>query len=167
MKRVVVTVVGLACMAASAAHAQGSSAPARGAPVAGAPAPAAPAAAAPERPCFVVTQALGQYSEIPLTGFDPAVTSQPLPAVTAPGAVMIMCVRTTIVPEVTDYRVLTELRLPLSISAGPKTLLLGASAGKLQIGLPDGAATPEETKALQDRLDEMNAAMAKAAPKKK
>jgi hypothetical protein len=155
MKRVVVTVVGLACMAAGGAHAQG----------AGPPAPAA-GAAAPERPCFLVTQALGQYTEIPLTGFDPAVTSQPLPAVTAPNAVMIMCVRTTIVPEVTDYRVLTELRLPLSINTGQRTLLLGASKGKLQIGLPDGAATPEETKALQDRLDEMNAAMAKAQPKK-
>jgi hypothetical protein len=115
----------------------------------------------------LVTQTLGQYTEIPLAGFDPAVTSQPLPAVTAPGAVMVACLRTTIVPEVTDYRVLTELRLPLSIRAGQKTLLLGASAGKLQIGLPDGPTTPEETKALRDRLDEMNAAMAKAQPKKK
>ncbi len=156
MKRVVVPVVGLVWMAAGAAYAQGTPAPA----------PAAPAA--PQRPCFVVTQALGQYTEIPLTAdFDPAVTSKPLPAVTAPGAVMIMCVRPTIVPEITDYRVLTELRLPLSINTGQRTLLLGASAGKLQIGLPDGAATPEETKALQNRLDEMNAAMAAAAPKKK
>jgi hypothetical protein len=80
---------------------------------------------------------------------------------------MIMCVRGTIVPEVTDYRVITELRLPLSISTGQRTLLLGASKGKLQVGLPDGGATPEETKALQDRLDEMNAAMAKAQPKRK
>jgi hypothetical protein len=159
MKRVVLTVASLACMAAGGAQAQ---------VVAGPPAPGAPAApAASERPCFVVAQALGQYSEIPLTGFDPAVTSQPLPAITTPGAVMIMCVRTTIVPEVTDYRVLTELRLPLSINTGQRSLLLGASAGKLQIGLPDGPASPEETKALQNRLDEMNAAMAQAQSKKK
>jgi hypothetical protein len=158
MKFVAFAVAGMVCLAAVAAHAQG----------AGPPAPAVPAApATPERPCFLVTQALGQYTETPLTGFDPAVTSQPLPAVTAPNAVMIMCVRTTIVPEVTDYRVITELRLPLSINTGQRALLLGASKGKLQIGLPDGAATPEETKALQDRLDEMNAAMAKAQPKRK
>jgi len=47
-----------------------------------------------------------------LPGFDPAVTSTPLPAITAAGSVMIACMRPTIVPEVTDYRVLTELRLP-------------------------------------------------------
>jgi hypothetical protein len=80
---------------------------------------------------------------------------------------MVACIRATIIPEVTDYRVLTELRLPLSIRAGQKTLLLGASAGKLQIGLPDGPTTPEETKALRDRLDEMNATMAASAPKRK
>ena len=158
MKSVVLTAVGLATMAAGVAHAQGS-------PAAGPATPGAPAI--PERSCLLVTQALGQYTEIPLAGFDPAVTSQPLPPVTAPGAVMIVCMRATIVPEITDYRVLTELRLPLSINTGQRTLLLGASAGKLQIGLPDGAATPEETKALQNRLDEMNAAMAAAAPKKK
>ncbi len=165
MKSAIFAVAGLVCMTAGAVHAQVSSAPARGAPVAGPPAPAGPAA--PDRSCVVVTQALGQYTEIPLAGFDPAVTAQPLPAVTAPGAVMIACLRTTIIPEVTDYRVLTELRLPLTIRAGQKTLLLGASAGKLQIGLPDGPATPEDTKALKDRLDEMEAAMAKAAPAKK
>jgi hypothetical protein len=159
MKFVAFAAVGLVCMSAAAAHAQGP------APAAGPPAPAGPAT--PDRSCVLVTQTLGQYSEIPLAGFDPAVTSQPLPAVTAPGAVMIACIRTTIVPEVNDYRVLTELRLPLSIRAGQKTLLLGASAGKLQIGLPDGPATPEETKALQNRLDEMNAAMAASRPKKK
>ena len=159
MKSAIFTVAGLACLTAGVVHAQAPAAPVSP--------PASTGPAAPERSCVLVTQALGQYTEIPLTGFDPAVTSAPLPAVTAPNAVMIACLRTTIVPEVTDYRVLTELRLPLTIRAGQKTLLLGASKGKLQIGLPDGAAAPEETKALQNRLDEMNAAMAAARSKKK
>jgi hypothetical protein len=78
---------------------------------------------------------------------------------------MVVCNRATIIPEVTDYRVLTELRLPLSIRSGPKTLFLGAAGGKLQVGLPEGQATPEDTKAVQDRLDEMQSAMAKPTAK--
>jgi len=97
---------------------------------------------------------------------SPAVTTAPLPAVTVANPVMVLCNRTTIIPEVTDYRVLTELRLPLSIRAGQRTLFLGAAGGKLQVGLPDGQVTPEETKTLEDRLAEMQTAMAKPAPKK-
>jgi hypothetical protein len=154
MKRVVFAIAGLACMTAGVAHAQGAAAP-----------PATFAApAAPARSCLLVTQAGGQYAETPLVGFDPALTSIPLPAVPA-GAVMVVCNRATIIPEVTDYRVLTELRLPLSIRSGPKTLFLGAAGGKLQVGLPEGQATPEDTKAVQDRLDEMQSAMAKPTAK--
>lgn len=154
MKSAIFALGCLVCRAADAVHAQ---------------VPAAPGAVAPasERSCLLVTQNLGQYVETPLPGFDPAVTSQPLPAVTAPGAVMIVCIRTTIIPEVTDYRVLTELRLPLSIRAGPKTLFLGAAGGKLQIGVPEGEATAEETKALRARLDEMNAAIAQSSANKR
>jgi hypothetical protein len=176
MKLVAITVAGLVCMTAGAVHAQdskaqGSKAQAPGAPKAGAPTPVAPAVpAAPpasDRSCVLVTQTGDQYAEQPLPGFDPAVTSQPLPPITAANAAMIVCIRTTIIPEVTDYRVLTELRLPLSIRVGQKTLFLGASGGKLQAGMPEGEATAEDTKAVQDRLDEMNDAMAKALAKKK
>jgi hypothetical protein len=155
MKRVALAIVGLISITAVTAHAQGKAAPAPAAPT-----PAAPAA--PVRSCsLVVTQANGDYSETPLAGFDPARTSAPLPAVTAINAVMVVCDRTTIIPEVTDYRILTELRLPLSIRAGQKALFLGAAGGKLQVGLPDGAVTPEETKVIEDRLAEMQTAMAK------
>lgn len=172
MTRAPLAIVGLLCLTAAAAHAQVPSQ--RAAPPAAAPAPTqapaqapAPAAAAPPaRSCSVVTQANGAYAETPLAGFDPAVTSAPLPAVTVANPLMVLCNRTTIIPEVTDYRVLTELRLPLSIRAGQRTLFLGASGGKLQVGLPDGQVTPEETKTLEDRLDEMQTAMAKPAAKK-
>jgi len=159
MKRVALAIASVLSMTAVAAHAQGQAAPA-----APAPAPAAPAA--PVRGCFVVTQLNGAYTETPLANFDPAVTSAPLPPVTAANALMVLCNRTTIIPEVTDYRVLTELRLPLSIRAGTRTLFLGASAGKLQVGLPDGQVTADDRKALEDRLAEMQTAMAKPAAKK-
>jgi hypothetical protein len=156
MKFVVFAVAGLVSATAAAAHAQGKVAPAP------APAPQPAASAAPARSCsLVVTQANGAYTETPLAGFDPAVTSAPLPPVTAANAVMVVCDRTTIIPEVTDYRVLTELRLPLSIRAGQRALFLGAAGGKLQVGLPDGQVTPQDTKALEDRLAEMQTAMAK------
>jgi hypothetical protein len=143
-------------MTAAAAQAQGQAAPAQ-----------APAAAdALVRSCAVVNQANGAYAETPLPGFDPAITSAPLPAVTMPNAIMVICNRATIIPEVTDYRVLTELRLPLAIRTGSKTVLLGASGGKLQVGLPDGQVSPEDAKALEDRLAEMQTAMAKPAARK-
>ena len=157
MTRAPLAIAGLLCLTAAAAHAQVSPPAAAAAPVASAPA---------ARSCSVITQANGAYAETPIAGFDPAVTSSPLPAVTIANALMVLCNRTTIIPEVTDYRVLTELRLPLSIRAGQRTLFLGASGGKLQVGLPDGQVTPEETKSLEDRLDEMQTAMAKPAANK-
>jgi hypothetical protein len=157
MKRVVFAIAGILCMTAGAVHAQ----------VQSAPAPAAAAPAALERSCALVTQTTnGAYAEVPLPGFDPALTSAPLPAVTMTNAVMVVCNRTTIIPEVTDYRVLTELRIPLAIRTTSKTVLLGASGGKLQVGLPDGQVSPEDTKALEDRLAEMQTAMAKPAARK-
>jgi hypothetical protein len=154
MQRAPLAIAGLFWMTAAAAQAQGQAAP-------------APAASAvPERSCSVVNQANGAYAETPLPGFDPALTSTPLPAVTMANAVMVVCNRTTIVPEVNDYRVLTELRLPLAIRAGSRTILLGASGGKLQVGLPDGQVSPEDTKAIEDRLAEMQTAMARPAARK-
>jgi len=148
MKYVVLAAVGLLCGSVAAAHAQTQ--------------PDQAADAAPERACLLVTQTGGQYAEQPLPGFEPALTSLALPAIEAANAVMVVCLRTTIIPEVTDYRVLTELHLPLSIRAGNKTLFLGVSAGKLQAGFPDGQATAEDAKVVQDRLDEMTAAMVQA-----
>jgi len=158
MTRAPLAIAGLLCLTAATASAQGVTTPA--APT------AAAAPAAPVRSCSVITQANGAYAETPIAGFDPAVTTAPLPAVTVANPLMVLCNRATIIPEVTDYRVLTELRLPLSIKAGQRTLFLGAAAGKLQVGLPDGQVTPEETKTLEDRLGEMQTAMAKPVANK-
>ena len=104
--------------------------------------------------------------ETPLADFNPAATSVPLPVPQATADItMVVCNRATIVPQVTDYRVLTDMHLPLAIKSGGKTLFLGAKQGQIQFGVPDGDATPAEIEALRARRDEMQTAMAKAAGK--
>jgi hypothetical protein len=169
-----IAVIGLVCCAGAAAHAQpaakaataptGPNVSAARAGVAGpAQGPALPgpsAAPAPEG-CQLVSKAGEQYVESPLVGFEPGITSKPLPVVQAnSGAAMVLCNRSTIVPELTDYRVLTEMRLPLAIKSGAKTLFLVVKDGQLQFALPDGDATPDEMKALSARQTEMRTAMA-------
>jgi len=171
VKRIVV--IGLVCFAGAAAHAQpaakgtpttGPNVSAARAGVAGpaqGPSLSGPAAAPAAEGCQLVSKAGDQYVESPLVGFEPRVTSKPLPVVQAnSGAQMVLCNRSTIVPELTDYRVLTEMRLPLAIKSGAKTLFLVVKDGQLQFALPDGDATPDEMKALSARQTEMRTAMA-------
>lgn len=156
MKRI--AVIGLICFAGSAARAQ-TAAPVQG-PASTAPAPAP----APATGCQLMTKSGDQFVGTPLPGFDPSVKSVRLPAPQAgSNAAMVLCNRTTIIPQVTDYRILTEMHLPLAISAGGKTVFLGASKGRLQMGVPDGALTADETEALRNRIDEMQTAMAEPA----
>ena len=150
--------VGLLWSVAAVAHAQ----------IQGPLISAAPAAPAPVSVCTLMLKAGDGYTETPLVGFDPANTSVALP-VPAPGTspAMVSCNRTTIIPEVTDYRILTEMHLPLAIVAGSRTLLLGATSGRFQVGLPDGQVTTAEKTALQDRLDQMETAFEAAAARKR
>jgi len=146
-----VALAGLICIGACAAHAQ-------------APAPAAPAPPAPDAPCALMSKIGDQYLTTPLAGFNPAITSVPLPTPPANAAsTIVMCNRATIVPEITDYRVPLEMHLPLAIKAGDKSLFLGINKGKLQLGVPDGQSSAEEMQSLRARVDEMDLAMAKAA----
>jgi hypothetical protein len=150
----IAAIASLLCMTAVAAQAQ----------VVGPPPAAAPAPA----PCALVVESGAQYAETPLFGFDPAVSSTPLPVPPAqPKPVLVRCTRSTIIPEVSDYRVLAEMHLPLAIAAGGRTLFLGSAEGRFQVGVQDGAVTPEEKTALQDRMDQMQTAMdARSAARK-
>ena len=170
MKRFVV--LALAWFAASGAQAQGAGAQINGPiaspsrPVQG---PALPGSSTPANaiaPCVITTKIGDQYFESPLAGFDPT-NPAPLPALGAnSGAVMVACARSTLVPEISDYRVLTEMRLPFAIKAGAKTLFIGVKGGQVQFALPDGDATPEEMTAIRARRDQMQAALqAKTASK--
>lgn len=117
-------------------------------------------------PCTVSSKIGEQYLESPLAGFDPTAPG-PLPVLPAnSGAVMVVCSRDSIVPQVTDFRVLTEMHLPLAIKSGAKTLFIGLKEGRLQFAVPDGDATPAEMGALSARRDEMQAAMAAKVARK-
>jgi hypothetical protein len=152
-----VAVIGLIGFLGAAAHAQTSS-------VQG---PASPSPAAPAAACQIVSKLGEQYVEAPLAGFDPSLASQPLPSVQASsGAQMVLCNRPTIVPQVSDYRVLTEMHLPLAIRSGAKTLFVGVKDGRVQLALPEGDATAEEMTALRARQDEMQTAMTAKTAKK-
>jgi hypothetical protein len=166
MKRAAV-IAGLILLAASAAQAQGPTLSGRvngaiGGPLGGGDAasdrtprrgpprdPAPPAAG-----CVLMSKA---GAPTPLPGFDPAKTSTPLPQPQA-DPMMVMCDRTTVVPQVTDYRVLLEMQLPLVIRVGDRLLVVGAKDGQFQFSMERGAATPAETAALDARRDEMQKA---------
>jgi hypothetical protein len=164
-------VVGLAWLAASAAQAQTTGpapapAPAPSRPVQG---PALPGAGPPAEaiaPCVVSTKVGDQYLDSPLVGFDPAAPG-PLPVLQAnSGAVMVACARSSLIPRVSDYRVLTEMHLPFAIKTGDKTLLIGVKGGQVQFAFPNGDATPEEMTTLRAVRDQMQSAMtAKTAAK--
>src|SRR5215469_11191016 len=58
------------------------------------------------------------YAQSPLPDFDPANTRKPLaPPPPDLNARVVVCIRTTIVPVLYDYRVLAEMHLPLYIRA--------------------------------------------------
>lgn len=101
--------------------------------------------------CVLVSKAGAQT---PLPGFDPAKASTPLPQPSA-DPMMVLCDRATIVPQVTDYRVLLEMQLPLVLRVGPKLLVVGAKDGQFQFSMERGVATPAETTALDARRQEM------------
>jgi hypothetical protein len=147
MKRLVCAIVGLACMTAVPLCAQ---------------AQAGPPPAVGGSSCTLVTKSGDQNVETPLPGFDPG-KNTPLPP--SAGGIAVVCTRATIIPEVSDYRVLSEMHLPLMINARSKTILLRLSGGGVELGMPEGQeATPDETKALKDRLDQMAAAMRAKGP---
>jgi len=131
--------VGLAWLAASAAQAQ-------------APSPGA-------GNCFMVIRDRGQSLQIPLTGFDPSVTSTPLPdANPDAGASMVLCNRATVMPELTDYRVPFEMGQALAIRAGRTIVVLSIDKDHLTITTPDNEPADEKAR-IQARVDEMQAIM--------
>jgi hypothetical protein len=110
--------------------------------------------------CKLMVKRADQFTLVELPDFDPAVLSVPLvPPSPAENASAVICQRTTIVPLPDDYRVLTEMHLPLALSTDHATPWLMIEAGQLKVQFKDGEASPEEMRALQARLDEMQTAL--------
>jgi hypothetical protein len=110
--------------------------------------------------CKLMVKRADQFTLIDLPDFDPSILSIPLlPPNTAENASAVICQRTTIVPLPHDYRVLTEMHLPLALRTDRTTLWLMIESGQLKVQFKDGQATPDEMRALQERLDEMQSAL--------
>lgn len=100
------------------------------------------------------------FAFVELPNFDPSVLSVPLVSPNpAHNASAVICHRSTIVPLPDDYRVLVEMHLPLALQAGHSTLWLMLVSGQLEVQFKEGQATPDEMRALQARLDQMQTAI--------
>ena len=116
--------------------------------------------------CALLSKSGDRFARVPLPGFDP---SSPAPlSVETPegGTALILCRRGTIFPEPTDYRVPSELHLPLAITDERRVLYLEIVDGRLQASLRRGRASPDEDAEVMARVDEMQAAMQAKAPAK-
>jgi hypothetical protein len=93
------------------------------------------------------------WQELP--GLDPANRSLPLSPPSADAhAQAVVCTRDSVVPEPTDYRVLLDMKLPLSLHvSGREPLWLELRNGQLIVRAPN--LSPEEAQATQDRVNEM------------
>lgn len=105
------------------------------------------------------------YVFVRMRSFDPSNKAVPLyPADPAEKIEAVMCERKTLVPEPTDYRVISEMRLPLAIRSGTVTVWLGAENGRLSVQIPAGAVSAADQQAIKARVDELQTAMQALKP---
>jgi len=97
-----------------------------------------------------------QFVRSPLLSFDPSDTAKSLSLPQVDGTPSaVICNRSSIIPQPTDYRVLTELKLPLFIKVDQRAITLVIVNGQLQTMIAAGTLLPGEAEALQARLNEM------------
>jgi hypothetical protein len=125
-----------------------------------------PAAFAQQEACgvFVLNEA-EQADLVPTPGYT-VLTAIP-PLARPPGQARvdaIVCDRSGIYLGPVDYRVLTDLAMPLYIRHDGRVAVLEATQGRLQVRVIHGALREGESEALADALDRAEAAIA-AAPR--
>jgi hypothetical protein len=118
-----------------------------------------------ESACSVIAQDLsGAEREIPLPSLHVLKqTEMPgpfkLPADAPPIVSGVTCVRSSLLPARSDYKVLLAgLRLVLASSDAPdqrRQLALAVDGGRIQVQYRADQLTPQEKRALQARLDEL------------
>jgi hypothetical protein len=122
------------------------------------PPPLAPPGA-PYENCGLLVEPVGS-SVRPLDDFDPSDPLTPLsPPASTPDARIsaVLCVRDSILPAAFDYRILSDMRLPLFIQDGARTVAIEAKDSSLSMGLAAGPLlSPSEVATMRARLDAMN-----------
>ena len=122
--------------------------------------PQAPALAQPLETCGILGMAGDTSSFAPLEGYSLLTAAPPLlrPA----GDVdAILCVRSGIYLGPSDYRVITDLHLPLFIRDADSLAVLEPANGQLSIRFVRGRPTPEEAQALGAAIDRAHEEMAR------
>lgn len=114
---------------------------------------------APYENCGLLIEPVGSAVR-PLDDFDPSDPLTPLsPPASTPDARVsaVLCVRDSILPAAFDYRILSDMRLPLFIQDGSRTVAIEASDSSLSMGLASGPLlSPSEVTTMRARLDAMN-----------
>jgi hypothetical protein len=101
-----------------------------------------------------------QFQSTPMPGFDPALPAPlVLPKVEGQPA-MVICTAETFLPEPKDYRILSELKMPVGYTDGRTVVYLAIDNGQLEVLFPAEGAPPALDQAkFQALLDRMQAAM--------
>jgi hypothetical protein len=111
-------------------------------------------------PCSLMVKGIDGYVFVPMRNFDPSNKAVALhPIDPADHVDAVICERTSLVPEPTDYRVISEMQLPLAIKAGGATVWLGASEGRLTTQVATGQVSDADQQAIKARVAELQASM--------
>jgi hypothetical protein len=128
--------------------------------------PAAPMIAPPpgqQELCGVFVRQPVSVAYIPVEGFS--ILTAPTPFTRPAGQPYVdavICDRASIYLGANDYRVLTDLSVPLFLRSGPRLATLEVHEGALRLRFVRGEPTPEEAQALGVALDQAQTAAAAA-----
>jgi hypothetical protein len=126
--------------------------------------PAAPIIAPPpgqQELCGVFVRQPASVSYIPVEGFSILTAQTPLARPSGqPYVDAVICDRPSIYLGANDYRVLTDLSVPLFLRSGPRLATLEVHEGALRLRFIRGQPTAEEAQALSAALDQAQTAAA-------
>jgi hypothetical protein len=128
-------------------------------------------AASPEKPttsppCSALVTKDGAITLVPLPNLNTKKKDAPLVVPKFDGELgSVVCQRSTVVPEPTDYRFFSELSVPLFIKQGDRTLILEMVNGRIQVRMPQGEMKNAEARPLQSRINELQKAFDKMSDK--
>ena len=115
--------------------------------------------------CTLMVKGIDGYVFVRMRSFDPSNKAVPLhPADPADRVEAVMCERKTLIPEPTDYRVISEMHVPLAIRSDAVTVWLGAENGRLVVQVPAGAVNDADQRAIKARVDELQKTMEALRP---
>lgn len=115
---------------------------------------AANSAAAAEESCAVLVQTGDGVQVQAAPGWTVQGVSPPVLPAGIDNIVAAMCDRDSIVPDVSDFRVVTDLLLPFNIRSGGRIIVLEISNGQLRARFLRGALTEAERAALQAAMND-------------